>query len=359
MTTSEVIRLVLIVALVVFLIAWRLGVREWWKESKEEKKQQEEDARQAERREAAREKARRAEQARDRRTSQILKLDLEGLAQKSIDAAGMKLWYLEGGETNRGPTVLLLHGFASRKEDWRGLALPLLQAGCHVVAPDLPGFGQNVKDPDANYEVTTQAKRMRAFTRARELGELHLVGSSLGGAVAAAYAYAAADEVQSLTLIETFGVRVPYESELDRYLARGINPLTVATPEAYDNLLGFVYEAPPELPAALKQHLAREAAANRDFYLKMWPQIRGGERAHLLDLLLPEIKARMLVVQGEKSKVVHPSTAQMIANMVRGTSCVMVEGCGHFPAAEKPEETARHLIRFLTEVPVASPPRAT
>ena len=247
--------------------------------------------------------------------------------------------------------MLLLHGFAGQKEDWNAFAQPLLEKNLHVVAPDLPGFGENVKNPDANYEVTTQAKRIRAFANALELERFHLVGSSLGGTIAAAYVYGAADQVLSLTLIEPFGVRVPYESELDKYLARGVNPLAVANSAAYDNLLGFLFETPPALPEALKQHQAEQAAVHRGFYLKMWPQIRGGERAHLLDLLLPELNKKTLVIQGEKSKVVHPATVQIICNMVRGSRAATIEGCGHLPAVEKPQETARHFLQFLREAP--------
>ena len=71
----------------------------------------------------------------------------------------------------------------------------------------------------------------------------HLVGHSVGGSIAAAVAYGASQEVASLTLIEPFGVRVPYQSKLDEILAQERNPMVIATPTAYDNLLGFVFHA--------------------------------------------------------------------------------------------------------------------
>jgi len=349
MTMFEIIRLVLAGILIIGFVAWRLGLKSVLKEAKQKKRQQEAFAQRKARAEEARTRAQQENEARIRRTSQILKLDLQGLMQKSVQAAGLELWYLEGGVVNRGPTVLLLHGFDSRKEDWNEFAGPLLQAGLHVVAPDLPGFGQNAKAPDLGYDVTSQAKRIRAFAGALELQRFHLVGSSLGGSIAAALTYGAPDQVASLTLIEPFGVRVPYESQLDQVLERGFNPLTISTPEAYDNLLGFLFETPPAMSDAVKRHHAEEAAAHRDFYLKMWPQFRGGERAYLLDLLLPEIKVKTLAIQGLKSKVTHPATGQIIANMVRGAQVVEIPECGHLPAVEKPAETAEVFLKLIRE----------
>lgn len=346
MTTSVIVRIVLIVALAIFLIVWRSGLREKWGEAKQKRREEERQKAEAEAKAAARAKAMRQEEARVRRTSQILKLDLVGLEQKSVEVAARKLWYLEGGVANRDATVLLLHGFAGQKEDWNRFATLLLQHRLHVVAPDLPGFGQNDKVEDLNYEVTAQAKRIRAFTKAIVLDRFHIVGSSVGASIAAAYAYAAPDQVTSLTLIEPFGVRVPYETQLDQYLSRGINPLTVATPEAFENLLAFLYEKAPAMPEPVRVHRAREAVENRAFYLKMWPQIRGGERAYLLDLLLPEIRKDILVVQGEKSKVIHPATAEVVKSMVRTASAAVVGECGHLPAVERPEETAQIFLRF-------------
>ncbi len=349
MSASEIIRLVLAVGLVVFLVLWRSGFREWLKEHKKGQRKQEEEQKRAAEKKQARQKALQVKEEYQRRTSQVLKLNLEGLEQKSVGAGSGAIWYLEGGVGNQGPTVLLLHGFAGQKEDWSEFAKFLLRANCYVIAPDLPGFGQNAKNPEGNYEVTTQTKRIRAFAKALDLERVHLVGSSLGGTVAAALTYGAPDQILSLTLIEPFGVRVPYETELDKMLAKERNPLTIANPAAYDNLLGFLFETPPAMSESLKQHLGDEAAKHREFYLKMWPQIRGGDRAHLLDLLMPEIKKKTLVIQGGKSRVVHPATADIIHGMVRGSQTFVLAECGHLPAVEEPEATARRFIEFLNE----------
>ena len=348
MSTSVLIRIVLIVITAIVLVVYRKRRKaaEGGSTTKLDKKKAKALAARTEKRQEARRQALAALEKKRERTSQTLKIGLEGLQQKVAEIGDQKIWYLEGGAGPGRPTVLLLHGFAGTKEDWSQVGKYLVLQKLHVVAPDLPGFGQNLRTDDS-YDVTQQTKRIRTFLRHLGLAQLHLAGCSVGGSIAAAYAYSAKDDVLSLTLVEPFGVKVPYETDLDLALARGLNPLTVVTPEAYDNLLSFLYAHPPEINDSIKQVRAEATAKGRDFYLKMWPEIRGGERAHLLDLLLPEVAAKTLVVQGEKSRVVHPATAEIIRRMMKDARAVTIPDCGHFAMAEKPREVATHLLEFL------------
>ncbi len=342
-------RVVLLIILVLIVLARRFGWIKKLKQHQRDKaeklqKQHELDARK-EQRKTAQEKV----LQRKKMTADLLRRVAPDLQQKSTRVAGQELWYLEGRPQASEQTILLLHGFAGEKEDWAGVASHLMQAGWRVIAPDLPGFGQNAKDADVPYDVTAQAKRIRAFVKSLGLKQLHIGGCSMGGSIAAACAYAMSEETQSLTLIEPFGVGVPYPSELDELLKQDRNPMVIAVPTAYDNLLGFLCAEPPELPPALKQYWADQAAENRFFYLKVWKEIRHGERANILDLLLPEVQLRTLVILGAESRVVHGSVADMIRNLMpERVQAVVMEGCGHFPMVERPEETAAHLLGFLT-----------
>jgi pimeloyl-ACP methyl ester carboxylesterase len=60
---------------------------------------------------------------------------------RSADVDGVKIFYREAGATD-APTLLLLHGFPSAGHMFRDL-IPLLAGRFHIVAPDLPGFGQS------------------------------------------------------------------------------------------------------------------------------------------------------------------------------------------------------------------------
>lgn len=347
MTPSEKFRLVLVIVLILVYLAKRY---DWLGKMREKKKKQQEAEAKAQHKVELKDRRRKARQQQEdlkTQTAGLLRRGLGSLRQKSVQAGGLEVWYLEGGVQPDAPAVVLLHGFAGDKENWSEVGKLLVAGGFRVVVPDLPGFGQNAKHPDLSYDVTSQAKRVRAFIQKLGLDSFHLVGHSLGGSIAAAVAYAAAEEVASLTLIEPFGVRVPYESELDKLLANDRNPMVIANSTAYNNLLDFVFHERPDMPAALKKHRAEQAAQNRVFYLKVWKETREGERANLLDLLLPVIKIRTLVIQGAESQVVHPATPGVIQTMMSEARIVTLDGCGHFPMMEKAAETADLLADFV------------
>src|SRR5262245_65571289 len=82
----------------------------------------------------------------------------------AADVNGLKIAYREAGRTE-APTLLLLHGFPSAGHMFRDL-LPLLADRYHLVAPDLPGFGQSdlpARD-QFNYTFTNLAGAIDRFT---------------------------------------------------------------------------------------------------------------------------------------------------------------------------------------------------
>lgn len=267
-----------------------------------------------------------------------------GIERKMIDVGELEFWYLEGG-AQHPVSVLLLHGFAGDKEQWLGLMSTLVAKGLRVVAPDLPGCGQNDKDPEESYDILTQAKRIRAFAHRLSMRSMHLIGASMGATIAAALARSSPAEIRSLVMIEPFGLRVPRETELDQMLAGGRNPLIIAAPAAYENLVGFLCASPA--PDRFKRERAERLAADRAVSLKIWQDISAGDRAHLLDLLLPELAVRTLTIHGEKSKVVHPASAEVIRHMIPNVQTVTIPDCGHWPMLEKLSETAQHVVPFV------------
>jgi pimeloyl-ACP methyl ester carboxylesterase len=66
---------------------------------------------------------------------------MTAIKYRSADVAGVKVFYREAGAAD-APTLLLLHGFPSASHMFRDL-IPLLADRFHIVAPDLPGFGQS------------------------------------------------------------------------------------------------------------------------------------------------------------------------------------------------------------------------
>ena len=71
---------------------------------------------------------------------------------RNADTGGHRVFFREAGERGN-PAVLLLHGFPTSSHMFRDL-IPLLADRYHVIAPDLPGFGNTVSPPRAQFDYT-------------------------------------------------------------------------------------------------------------------------------------------------------------------------------------------------------------
>lgn len=86
-----------------------------------------------------------------------------------IEAGNCTIFYREAGDPQK-PTILLLHGFPSASHMFREL-MPLLADEYHLIAPDMPSFGQTVSPSRNEQEYTFDylARTMEAFTEALHL----------------------------------------------------------------------------------------------------------------------------------------------------------------------------------------------
>src|SRR3546814_1540033 len=180
-----------------------------------------------------------------------------GMVQKSIVVDGRSWPYLEGGDASK-PLLLLVHGFAGDKDNWSMIA-PYLTRDYHVIAPDLPGFGQNERNPDLAYDLQAQTARLKAFADTLGLSRPHVGGNSMGGWIALRYAIEYPDALASLILLNNAGVNGANESELQKQAANeDYNPLILANLEDADRLVAMVVHKPPHIPSRLKPVLRSE-----------------------------------------------------------------------------------------------------
>ena len=111
-----------------------------------------------------------------RSSSASAETDASGLSpvrHRSIEVGDVRLFYREAGAPD-APAVLLLHGFAASSYMFREL-IPQLARDYHVIAPDLPGFGQTSVAPGARFDVGVFNLADRKYWNA---GALPLVSGS-------------------------------------------------------------------------------------------------------------------------------------------------------------------------------------
>jgi pimeloyl-ACP methyl ester carboxylesterase len=121
------------------------------------------------------------------------------IESRTAEADGVKLHYLVSG---RGPSVILLHGYAETSRMWRPL-IPRLAEKFTVIAPDLPGIGDSEIPRDGS-DMKSAAVRIHALARSLGVARARVVGHDIGLMVAYAYAALFPAEVEKLVLMDAF-----------------------------------------------------------------------------------------------------------------------------------------------------------
>jgi pimeloyl-ACP methyl ester carboxylesterase len=128
------------------------------------------------------------------------------VADRRLDVAGITTAVLEGGD---GPPVVLLHGPGESALHWIRM-IPSLVARRRAIAPDLPGHGATEPLPTAT--VARTLEWLDDLIRLTCESPPTLVGTTVGGAIAARFAVSHGDRLESLVLVDTLGL-APFAPE--------------------------------------------------------------------------------------------------------------------------------------------------
>jgi pimeloyl-ACP methyl ester carboxylesterase len=265
-----------------------------------------------------------------------------GLQILRADVAGVEMPYLEGG---RGDTLVLIHGFGGDKDNFTRIARHLT-AHFHLVIPDLPGFGDASREPDARYDVASQVARLHAFRHALGLGRIHLGGNSMGGFIAAQYAATHADSVRSLWLLDAAGFEGAFDTPaIKRYAETGETVLLVRSRRGFDELMSTVMHRRAWVPPAVLNALAERGIRDRPLHERIFGEIGSGSPT--LDAVATAISAPTLIVWGRNDRILNPNVAAHMLASIAGSELSLLEGTGHLPMVERPRRVAADFLRFV------------
>lgn len=272
-----------------------------------------------------------------------------GMMQKNVVVDGRSWPYLEGGDPTK-PLLLLVHGFAGDKDNWSMIA-PYLTRDYHVIAPDLPGFGENERNPDLAYDLQAQTARLKAFADTLGLQRPHVAGNSMGGWIALRYAIDYPAALATLTLLDNAGVNGANESELQKQAANeDYNPLILSNLEDADRLVAMVVHKPPYIPSRLKPVLYADGLKYRDQLDTIFWIIATEGRDHPLNDRLGEVKVPTLIIWGRHDQLLDVSCVPVLEAGIAGSISHIMEHVGHVPMIEDPKGTAAVMRGFLAGI---------
>ena len=250
----------------------------------------------------------------------------EGVAYRYAETAAGRLRYTAQGEG--AETVLLVHGFGGDLDNWL-FNLDALAAGATVVALDLPGHGP-APAPIPDPSVPGLAAAVLDFMDAAGVEAAHLVGHSLGGAVALALAAdAAPGRVRSLALVCPAGLGPDIDrGYIDGFVSSGSRRQLKPVLERLFADPGLVNRSLVDGVLRYKRldGVTEALAALAD---GVFP---GGAQAWVAPGAVAGLAVPVLVVWGAEDRIVPASHAEAAA--AAGATVEIVEGTGHMVQME-------------------------
>lgn len=243
--------------------------------------------------------------------------------QTTLDVRGVKLVTREAGV---GQPLLYLHDELST--GWNPF-LDGLTGHFHVVAPELPGFGDSER-PDWVESVEDVAFLVSDIVDAVGSGvPVPAVASSLGAWMVLEAAVRGA-AVSSIVLIGSPGAYIAGDPPFDYFSL---------TPEERRALF---FDDPSVAPPVGDDHIVRnEAMTARLVWQPRYVSPKLGHRIH-------RIASPTLIAWGKNDRFLSLAHGDWLVSGLPKGKLSVVDGAGHFPALDKPNETAKLVIDFLS-----------
>jgi abhydrolase domain-containing protein 6 len=266
-----------------------------------------------------------------------------GFRRNSVQVGDHNIAYSEGGNGETGETIVLLHGFGASSDSWNRF-VPRLMKRYRVIAPDLPGWGQSTRIDAESYAYPKQVERLHQFLRALDLRRVHMIGHSMGGFIAAAYAARYPEEVITLGLLAPHGVAGPEPSELALSVAAGDNWLVASSLPEFERLLGKVFAKRPYIPKSVFRVAAARAINGSAKSARIFAETQNNDPG--LEERLCLIQSPSLIIWGDQDRVLHVSSAELFRKGIRNSELLVLPGIGHMPPMEKAHECAMAWLEF-------------
>jgi pimeloyl-ACP methyl ester carboxylesterase len=255
---------------------------------------------------------------------------------------GMTLQYVTQGDP-KGPVIVLLHGAGDSWHSWE-LVLPHLPKTYRTFAVTLRGHGLS-DHPAKGYARADFAADITSFLKMMDLREVTLVGHSLGSFVAQVVAQNDAENRLSRLVLIGSGPGRPRDpgkpSELSSYFASVKDPIDYQFARDFQSGTAFT-PLPPAFLETMIAEVQRVPAA-------MFHELATGLADPQYALKLRGIKAKTLLLWGEKDSMFSKADQDALLSLIPGARLIAYPGTGHALHWEYPERFARDLSAFMTK----------
>jgi len=259
----------------------------------------------------------------------------------SAALGGYRIHYAEEG---RGFPLLLIHGLAGDHAAWTP-QVAAWKERFRVIAPDNRGAGRSsqVDEPVSTGDL---ARDMLALLDRLDVDRAHVIGRSMGGAIAQHMALLAPQRVQTLTMCASFARLDPLGRRVLTNM-REVLEWTQSWPaHARHSVQYFVspnfFNASPARVAAIEKLIGGETRLQACY-------VRQNHACQEHDTLerLAEIRCPTLILAGGRDPICSPTATRWMSERIPGVETVMFEDASHFFLMEEPERFMRLMDDWL------------
>jgi len=260
---------------------------------------------------------------------------------------GQPLHYLQAGS---GPSLLLLHGLLGGSFCWR-LNVDALSHGHTIIAVDLPGLGACDAPRDLDCSMVAQAQRVLSLLEQLKLENVDVVGSSWGGAIAM-FVAAQSRRVRSLVLAAPVNPWSDFGAGRIRILKGrlGAALLRMAWPVSrplHRIAVERMYGDPRRVPAGTIEGYSAQVMQPGRVHsilnsLRSWE-----DDVNALSNAIPRITVPSLLIWGTRDGAVDLRSAEHLRRALPASGLKLIEGAGHLPFEETPDEFNRLVLDFI------------
>lgn len=255
------------------------------------------------------------------------------MEDRMLNIDGIKIAFTRRG---KGQSLLLLHGYPLDRSIWNAVA-EMLEADFDLIIPDLRGFGAS-DAMAADRSMIEYASDLAGLLELLRIRKAHVVGHSMGGYVALAFAREFASKVAGLGLVSSQASADTPE----RKAARQATARQVMEQGVEEIAEGMAPKLSPD--AGVQARVRHIMARQRPLGLSVALDAMAG-RLDSTDVLR-SFKPPVVIVHGEADQLIPVDRAREMQSLVPAAHYLELPGGGHMPMMENPPAVSEAL-RFL------------
>jgi len=263
--------------------------------------------------------------------------------EKVIEIGGADIVCLDEGE---GSAMVLVHGWAGNAWNWMSVFGELSKQH-RVVVIDLPGHGKSGCPHGFGHTMREQAALVVEVMDELDIEKGAVVGSSMGGAIAAWTAIDFPERVDRLILVNAAGTSV--QNPLMKMAGMLVTPRTVIP------LIHLVFPVTEESLEGVPDSERKRVELAEELYASSGKRCAGRALARSMksiarqtvDGRLPEIEAKTLIVWGSDDGLLPIQAGERYHQLIPHSELVVIEGGNHTPMQWTPKEFLEVVYEFL------------